>query len=131
MMKYIYTKSFYLGLGIGVAITLLTGFLVLNKNGFFKVAGLDASSPSLPQTTLYKVIPQTAKTGDKVVIRGNRFNEKGIICFGSCDTQFEIISWSSGAVVARVTSGEGQGDLWVVDGKGTPSTKVKFSVESR
>lgn len=124
-------QTFILGLLLGV----ISGVgLVLLSNSFVNQSVVESSSveaAKLPLTPrIFRVTPEKALVGEEIIIRGGRFISKGKVCFRSCDTEFEVIGWSSQSIKARVTNvSPGMGDLWLIDGEGNESSRISFEVE--
>ena len=121
--------------GVGLLLGVVTGSMATSSYlGLTKeptgINGIQTVSAFSVSPRILRVIPESASPGDEVVIRGGKFGSRGKACFRSCSSEFEILSWTSASIRARVANvAPGSGELWVVDGQDMESSKISFEVE--
>lgn len=121
--------------GAGLILGVITGSMATSSylsltNEQTGISGTQSVSTFSTTPRIFRVIPESASPGDEIVIRGGKFGSRGKVCFRNCSSEFEVLSWTSGSVRARVSQvATGSGELWVVDGQGMESSEISFEVE--
>jgi len=87
------------------------------------------SEKSCPKPYIKTIYPKTAKQGEKIKIRGNRFgNKKGNVIF-SPKINATILKWTNRKIWVIVPKSSESGPLTVSSSCGAISNKVYFTIK--